>query len=163
MLKYIDLVKKAKENGTWNEKTMWRSVESISDMLEAWKQEDLKSFWAFMREQHGILNGGHYDEQFAMHDVEKMSWKDKNGDKRHGAYWTLEQVMEAMKDRKYPEGTTIYDVFVAYNASATDLCRKFSDKEIVEAADLEWFDDADWSESGSATKIWDYMSFKLTK
>ncbi len=82
---------------------------------------------------------------------------------RRGAYWTIEQVMEVMKDRKYPEGTTIYDVFVAYNASATDLCTKFSDKEIVEAADLEWFADADWSESGSATKIWDYMSFKLTR
>lgn len=162
-MKYADLVKKAKENGTWNEKTMWCAVESISEMLEVWKDEDPKAFWGFMREQHGILNGGHYDEQFAMHDVAKMSWKDKEGELHHGAYWTLEQVKEAVKGKQLPKGANIYDAYVAYNATATDLCAVLPEKELTEVAFATWFDDIDWSETGSSTKIWDYMCCKFSE
>lgn len=163
MLKYIDLVKDAKKNGTWNESTMWSSVESISEMLEDLKKDDPKAFWGFMREQHGILSGEHYDEKFAMHDVANMSWEGRDGEMHHGAYWTFEQVKEATKGKQFPKGTTPYDVFVAYNATATDLCTKFSDKELLDAAYLTWFSDVDWSENGSSTKIWEYMCYKTMK
>lgn len=162
-MKYIDLVKKAKENGMWTEKAMMCAVESISEMLEVWKDDDPKAFWSFMREQHSIMSGDHYDEQFAMHDVAKMSWKGKDGALHHGAYWTIEQVKEATKGKQFPKGVNIYDVYVAYNATATDLCTILSDTEMQEVAFATWFDDVDWEDGGSATKIWEYMCYKFDK
>ncbi|MCM1168875.1 MAG: hypothetical protein NC324_02955 [Bacteroides sp.] len=160
-MEYKDLVKEARENGAWDEKTMWRAVESISEMLEDLKESNPKAFWAFMREQHGIMYGRHYNEKFAMHDVAKMLWKDKEGKTRSGAYWTLERVRDEIKGKTLPKGANIYDAFVAYNATATDLCTILSEKELGEVAFATWFDDVDWSETGSATKIWDYMCCKF--
>ena len=160
-MKYIDLVRKAKENGTWNEKTMWCAVESISEMLEAWKEDDPEAFWGFMREQHGIMSGGHYDELFAMHDVAQIEYTDKAGETHKGAYWTVEQTKDATKGLALPTGVTPWDVYVALNVMHSDLCKEFDDAHIVKAACLFFFNDEDWTKKGSATKIWDYMCGKF--
>lgn len=160
---YLELVKKAKENGTWNEKTMWSAVESISDMLEIWKREDPQAFWGFLREQHYIMSGGHYDEKFAMHDVAQIEYTDKAGETHTGAYWTVEQTKEATKGLTLPAGVTPWDVFVAMNVMHSDLCKDMDDTQIVKAAYRFFFDDEDWTKKGSATKIWEYMCLKFNR
>lgn len=162
-MNYIELVKEAKENGTWNEKTMWCAVESISAMLEKLKDEDPKGFWAFMREQHGILSGGHYDEKFAMHDVSQIKYTDKEGKSHNGVYWTVEQTNEATKGIALPVGVTPWDVYVALNIMYSDLCKEMDAAQIVKTAYLFFFADEDWTEKGSATKVWDYMRCKFSE
>ena len=162
-MKYIDLIKKAKENGQWSEKTMWCAVESISEMLEDWKDQDPKAFWNFMRTQHGIMSGGHYNEEFAMHDVEQIKYTDKAGDPHEGAYWTVEQTKEATKGLTLPASVTPWDVYVALNVMHSDLCKDLDDAHIIKAAYLFFFSDEDWSKKGSSTKIWEYMSMKFNR
>lgn len=162
-MKYIDLVKQAKENGTWNEKTMLCAVESISEMLETLKEQDPKAFWEFMREQHGILSGGHYDEKFAMHDVAQIEYTDEHGYTHNGAYWTVEQTKEATKGLTLPASVTPWDVYVALNVFHSDLCKELDDAQIIKAAYLFFFADEDWTKKGSANKVWDYMYLKFSK
>lgn len=142
------------------EPVMWEAVRLVSDFARQMRDTDAKWYWSLMRQVHGMLTGGHYSEEFAEHDVSRMEWKDREGKMRSGAYWTLEQVRDAVRGRELPKGATIYDAYVAYNATATDLCAALSDKELADVAFLTWFDDVDWSDTGSSTKIWDYMLCK---
>ncbi len=161
-MKYIELVKEAEKNGVWNEKSMWHSVESISDMLEELKDEHPQMFWRFMREQYGIMSGCHYNERWATHDVSKLEWTDKEGKKHTGAHWTVEEIEEATKGKTFPNGVTRWDKFVAYNAAWSDLCKVLDDEKILCAAYAFWFADEDWGEKGSGTKIFRYMECKYS-
>lgn len=152
---YADLVKMAKENGTWNEKTMWCAVESISELLEKWKEDDPKAFWAFMREQHGIMSGDHYDEKFAMHDVAQIEYTDKKGDTHKGAYWTVEQIEEATKGMTFKSGVTKWDKFVAFNSFWADTCKALDAEQIIKAAYQFYFADEDFK---GKNKVWEYQT-----
>lgn len=162
-MSYLELAKEAQKNGSWNDKTMWYAVESLSDMLEEMKKSDPKAFWGFMREQHGILSGGHYNEDFAMHDVAQIEYTDKNGDPHKGAYWTVEQTKEATKGLALPASVTPWDVYVALNVFHSDLCKEFDDAHIIKAAYLFFFADEDWTKKGSEKKVWEYMCLKFSR
>lgn len=155
------MLKAAQKNGTANEKTMWRSVESVSDLLDEIKDSHKDLYWSFMREQYGIMSGGHYDEIWAMHDVSEMYSTNKEGKKWHGAYWTVEQIEEATKDKAFPAGTTKWDKFVAYNSAKHDWCKSFDDAQILKIAYDFYFSDEDWTHKES--KIWSYMSMIYDK
>ena len=71
---YKDMVMKAKAAGVTNEKTMWDSIESFSELLEDLKASHPDVYWSFMREQMGIMYHGHYDEAFALYDVATGLW-----------------------------------------------------------------------------------------
>lgn len=160
-MKYYQLVKNAKEKNIWNEKTMWLSVQCISTFIDEIKEYNIDLYWNFMREQTGILNNYHYDKCWAEHDVSQMEYTNKQGEKRQGAYWTVEQLKEATKEYKFPSGVTEWDIFVAFNAMHADTCKKLDDKQILDAAYFFFFNDEDWDKSGkSATKIWHYMQCK---
>ena len=49
--------------------------------------------------------------------------------------------------------------YVAFNLMYSDLCRKFDDGQILDAAWLFYFADEDWPNGGS-TKVWDYVCAK---
>ena len=132
----------------------------ISDFLAPMKKVHKEKYWALMRDVFGLLNDSHYDEAFAMHDVGNIEYTDRQGQKRKGAYWTLEQVKEAVKDYKFPNGTNDYDVFVAANIMHSDLCKKLDDKQILDAMYSFFFADEDW---GDGNKIWHYMKCKYNK
>ena len=83
-----------------------------------------------------------------------MHHTDTNGTVHTGVHWTVEQIESATTSKKFPEGTTKWDKFVAYNATWHDLSREFTDEQILKAAYLLWFADDDWHTDG---KIWDYM------
>ena len=152
---YKHMVEQARQTGTTNEKTMWESIESFSELLEELEESHPDLYWEFMRKQHGIMHHNHYDEDFAMYDVAQMHYTGKTGEKRTGAHWTAEQIEQATAGLKFPAGTTKWDKYVAFNAAFADLNKGFDDGDILKAGHLFYFADEDW---GTDTKIWEYMS-----
>lgn len=155
-MNYRKMVDSAKAAGVTNEKMMWESIDSFSDLLEEIREAHPQMYWDFMRKQHGIMHRGHYDEMFAMYDVSKLEYTDKTGMKKKGAHWTMEQIETATAGMKFPADVTKWDKYVAFNAAYADLCKVFDDGDILKAGHAFYFADEDW---GSDTKIWDiYMA-----
>ena len=94
---FKEMLDDAKRAGLTSDKVMMRSVESMSELLCLVKEEHPELYWKFMREQHGIMYGNHYNEAFAMFDVGMMRYIDRDGKKCEGAHWTAEQI------GKYPD------------------------------------------------------------
>ena len=142
-------------NNGGDEKKMWASVAVTSDAMEYLKEVAPEKYECLMRKLSEALYGKHYNEEMALHDVSKMHSTDAEGNKRHGAYWTVDQIESATSSMSFPKAVTKWDKFVAFNAFAHDLGKKLTDEQILDAAYLFWFADEDWSSDG---KIWDYMS-----
>lgn len=157
---YLEMVKAAKKNGTFAEKQMWDSVESVSELLDDIKESHPERYWQFLREQAGIMLGCHYDKEWADYDVSQITYTDKDGKKHMGAYWTCEQIEEATKGMTFPTGVTKYDRYVAMNLAYSDFCKKFDDEQILKIGHAFFFADEDWSPKGSATKVWEYVECK---
>ena len=159
-MNYRKMVDHAKRAGVTNEKTMWESIDSFSELLEELEESHPVLYWAFMRKQQGIMFGGHYNEEFAQYDIEQIHYTNKAGEKKYGAHWTVEQVEAATAGMRFPEGTNKWDKWVAASVMYSDLCKKYDDAQILEAMFLFFFADEDW---GSNTKVWDYMTNKPHK
>lgn len=130
----------------------------LSDFLASMKHVHKEKYWGLMREVFGLLNDKHYDEEFAKHDVEHIEYTDKQGMKRHGAYWTIEQAAEAMKKVQLPQDVNKYDWWVGLSTTYADMCKVLDDEQIIKTACAFWFKDEDWSKDGkSSTKIFEYM------
>lgn len=155
----IDKYGKGASNEKMKELTM-----ILSDFLAPMKKVHKEKYWSLMRDVFGLLNDCHYDEEFAEHDIEHIEYTDKQGVKRHGGYWTLEQAEEAMKKVQLPPDVNKYDFWVAINLSYSDLCKVLDDEQIIKAACAFWFNDEDWPKEGKAnTKVFDYMRCKHSK
>ncbi len=60
---------------------------------------------------------------------------------------------------KFHQKVNDWDKYVAFNAMYADLSAKMTDEEIIKAAYLFYFCDADWQpEDDNCTKIWDYTA-----
>lgn len=151
------MVDHAKKAGVTNEKTMWESIDSFSELLEELKESHPQLYWDFIRKQHGIMYHSHYDKMFAEYDVCQMHHTDKHGVEHRGAYWTVEQIETATAGLRFPQGTTPYDKYVAMNASKHDWGKDYEDAEILKIGYDFWFADEDW---GDTPKIWEYMEHK---
>ena len=160
MMTYRHMVETARKAGVTNEQKMWQSIESFSELLEELKESHPEKYWDFMREQHGIMYGGHYDEMFAEYDVRELEYTDKTGAKRKGAHWTHEQIESATAGMRFPSGVTKWDKYVAFNAAYADLCKVLDEEEILKAGHALYFADEDW---GSDTKIWDMYQCRRWK
>lgn len=154
---YRHMVDHAKKAGVTNEKTMWDSIDSFSELLEELKESHPQMYWDFMRKQHGIMFHGHYDQAFAMWDVSQMHSSNKAGERKEGAHWTCEQIEVATAGMRFPSGTTRWDKFVAFNAAFHDFWKDFDEANIIKIGYDFYFADDDWP---SETKIWEYMEHK---
>lgn len=156
-MNYKEMIDKAKAEGLTSEKTMWSSIDSLSDMLCIMKKEHPDMYWKFMREQHGIMYNNHYDKEFAEWDVSMLAYTDKAGEKKSGAYWSVEQIEQATAGMKFPAGTTKWDKYVAFNSAWADFSKKYEAEDVLHIGYLFFFADEDW---GSHTKVWEYMAMK---
>lgn len=156
-MKLREIFETAKANGRFSEKQMWQSIDAMDDMLADMKKTDKQAFWDFMREQYGIASGGHYDKVWADWDVSQMYSTNKEGKKWQGAYWTVEQIEEAAKDKTFPTGTTKWDKFVAYNSAKHDWGKSFDDDMILKIAYCFYFADEDFGKD-RGSKIWSYVA-----
>lgn len=159
-MNYRHMVDHAKKAGVTNEKTMWESIDSFSELLEELKESHPKLYWGFMRKQHGIMFRNHYDEAFALWDVSQMYSTGKSGERKEGAHWTADQIESATMGLKFPSGTTKWDKFVAMNAAYHDFWKDFDDANVLKIGYDFYFADDDW---GSDTKVWEYISHKPRK
>ena len=76
-MNYRKMVDHAKRAGVTNEKTMWESIDSFSELLDELEDSHPVLYWAFMRKQQGIMYGNHYNEEFAQYDVEQIHYTNK--------------------------------------------------------------------------------------
>lgn len=143
----------AKKAGVVNESKMWKSVEAMAPVLAILEEEHPDEYWDMMRDQHEILYGPHYDEEFAEYDVDQIYWSGKDGQSHHGAHWSREQIDEATKGMTFPAGVTRCDKYVAFNSFYADMCRELDEATILKAAFRFYFADDDAPEG----KIWKYM------
>lgn len=156
-MKYKEMIEEAKMKGLTSEKIMWESIEEVEDLLCLIKESHQNEYWKFLRKTHGKLHKGHYNEAFAMYDVDKIHWTDKEGAKHSGAYWTVQQIEDATKGMSFPADVNKWDKFVAFNAFKADLDNVLDDEHIIKSAHAFWFADEDWN---GGNKIWKYMCMK---
>lgn len=95
----------------------------------------------------------HFDEEKAKMAVARIHYADKSGVKHEGAHWTPEQVESATAQMKFPEGTSKWDKYVAFNSFYADLCRVLDEPMIIKAAHAFYFDDEDAPDG----KVWRYV------
>ena len=144
---YKKMVEEAKAKGLTSEKMMWESIEEIDELLMEMKHSHPQIYWDFIRKTHGMLYKGHYTEEFALHDVDKME--------PIGQHWSVKDIEAVMKSMSFPSGVNTWDVYVAFNAFANDLNDIEKDEQqILKDAHAFWFADKDYP---TPTKIWDYM------
>lgn len=155
-MKYTDMVKEAVSSGK-GEQAMWRSVEYFSEYLEELRDTDPKKYWEVMRGTSESINGNHYTEPLAKLDVEDMHSCDESDKEHKGEYWSCDDVVEAMADKRFSKETTKWDIYVACNALWHDLRNVLDDEKILECAYAFFFKDEDWQGDG---KIWTYMKSK---
>lgn len=148
-MRYKEMIEEAKAKGLTSEKEMWQGIALIDELLCEIKEEHPDLYWAVIRDQFGIFNKGHYNEEFARYDVSEMQ--------PVGEYWSCKDIEEATKGLQFPNGTNKWDVYVAFNSMANDL-QGMDDATILKVAHRFWFEDKDWH---NGNKIWEYM--KLNK
>lgn len=153
-MEYKDLIKNAKANGVASEKAMWQSIDNLNDVLCVIKEEHPELYMAFMRKQHESLYGPHYDRHFADADVEKIRYTNASGEKKSGAHWNMDQILDATKSMPFPQGTTPWDKYVAFNSFYADMCAVLDEATLLKAAFRFYFADED----APVGKVWEYMT-----
>ncbi|WP_294536861.1 hypothetical protein [uncultured Bacteroides sp.] len=152
---YDSMLEEAKAAGVVSEQKMWASACMAAKYMAMAQRGELskEGYWKFMREQHELFYGPHYNEDFARYDVAQIRYTGKSGDRRSGEYWSKAQIEEATKGLAFPSGTTCWDKYVAFNAFYSDMCQVLDDETILKAAYKYFFQDEDAAEG----KIWHYM------
>lgn len=102
-----------------------------------------------------VTHEPHFCEKTAKRAMKGLRYVDKEGVEHTEPKWTERMIEEATKDLSFPEGTTVWDKYVAYNSFYADTCRVLSDGEAFKAAYEFYFKDDDYVLEGS--KIWWYM------
>lgn len=96
----------------------------------------------------------HFCEESAHKAIEMMSYTDKAGATHQGKpHWTMEQVQAATANMSFPEGTTEWDKYVAFNSFYADMSRVLDEPNILKGAYTFYFQDED----GPKNKIWRYI------
>lgn len=162
-MSYYDIVKSNAAKFRGDEKAMWSSIESVSVLLEKIKDEHPDLYWSFLRDQHEVMVGHHFNEAYAKWEVEEMHHKGMDGTTYKGEHWSIEQtnaVLNGMRS-KIPAAYNEWDFYVALNASYHDFCKaakkhlpEKADELIIDLAVAFWFEDEDWD---GTTKVWDYF------
>lgn len=154
MYKYKEMLKLAQSKGFADEKKMWKCVESLDPILDMVAMEHPEEFDEWMVKQHEIMFGPHFNHEIASDSLNEIFYTDKNGVRKFGPHWTSEEILDATKNFKFPEGTTDDDKWVAFNVWYADLNRDMPDDMIIRTAHRFFFNDEDAAEG----KIWRYMN-----
>lgn len=169
-MSYKDFLKENYSKVRGDEAVMWKSVESVSELIEKMKDAHPQMYWSFMREQHEIVRGKHFDEAYAKYEVSQMCHKGADGKMYRGEHWSVEETNSVLSQYRssVPSQYNEYDFYVALNAQYHDYCawvkKHIPDKDetevIVSSAIAFWFNDEDW---GNTSKVWDYFAMKPQK
>lgn len=166
---YYDMVRSNASKYKGSEDTMWDSIKLVSVLLGEFiqKHPDLKErYWEFMRDQHELMAGRHFNEAYALWEVEQMCHKGEDGVEHKGEHWSVDETSSVLTKyrSKIPNECNEWDFYVALNATFHDYCRvvmKYAperfDEVVIDLAVAFWFLDEDWP---NHTKVWDYFNDK---
>lgn len=114
------------------EEMMWKTLHIVSDFLE--ENLDEKQIRCLMRDLYGVMSSGHYNQEYALSDVEKMYYTDEDGKKHLAPYWSEEQVRKVYDQYKrvIPQEYNFWDFYVTLNMIKSDNCPLL----------MSWFPDA---------------------
>lgn len=153
---YRKMIEEAKQKGLATNEKMWESIASVESFLDSIDNEELKA--KFMRTQHEIIYGKHFDEMFANMEIDKIHYTDHDGIERHGAHWSCQEVEQATRGMRFDQSITKHDKWVALNVMYADLNKVLTDEDVIQSAYAFYFDDDDWPNKNC--KIWEYVSAK---
>jgi hypothetical protein len=162
-MNYKEMLEHAKSSGVTSEKAMWQSVGDIDTLLCLIKETNKDAYHQFMRKTYANLYSDHYaTEDFAEWDISQMKSTQMDGKTLSGAYWTIEQVVDAYKSMgvTIPSEVTKYDLWVLANAAKHDFGRKFDDSKVLEIGYLFYVADEDYPKHD---KIFRYMTMVHSK
>lgn len=152
---YRKMMEQARRDGVASESSMWKSIDNVEELLDKVRETYPCEYTKFMRRQHELMYGPHYNEVMAMEAVAQLMYTDKDGEKHEGPYWTLAQIEEATRSMTFPRDTTKWDKFVAFNSFKSDVAQKLDDSTTLQVAHAFYFADEDYSGEG---KIWHYIN-----
>ena len=147
------------------ESMMWKVVEAVSCAIEKSMPEEGKE--ELMRTLYEKMSGGHYNEDYAKSDVEKMYYVE-DGKKHFAPYWTDEQVKSVYESVKphIPSAYNFWDFYVALQMVKSDHCPLLKKwfpsatdeeltKKVVELT-INWLADED--NPFGKEKVWGYLN-----
>lgn len=162
MESYLEMIKSSPKGG---EAKMWEMVENLSEHLEGVKEAHPEIFEKIMLDQYAILNGGHFNKEFALKKVSGMHHKDKQGTEHKGEVYSMEQTNALFESEKskLPSDVNACDYYVLANMLANDnMCLLKSwfssetEEQILERINelaLNWYADED----RPFETIWSYL------
>lgn len=167
-MKYKELVKSNFTRLKNDDDAMWASIESVSELMEEIREQHPDIYRRFMREQHEIMCGKHYNQAYAEWEVSQMYHKNADGTVSRGEHWTLEDTNDVLSKHrgKVPSAYNEYDFYVALNAHWHDVWRLASTRlaseeeaiaYVIDEAICVWFNDDDWV---GEDKVWTYFRAK---
>lgn len=151
---YLEMMYSARKAGLVDDHKLWKSIENVSELIDGIYNGHDAEYCNFLRNQHELLFGKHYDKEFAKNDVGKLSYTDKANETHSGEHWSIGQIEELSHTLKVPQNNTVWDLYVAANVMYSDLCKTFDEEQIIQITCSLFFHDEDYSGEG---KIWDYM------
>jgi len=104
----------------------------------------------FVRDAYESISGHHYNEEYAIKDVERLKYNDRTGCLRHGGHWSVDEIATLTSGMVFPTMTTLHDRYVALNVAYSYFCQKYRDETIINLAYIMFFD--------GKRNIWDYMT-----
>ena len=160
-MNYYDLIK---EYGAGkSEKVMWMATQRVSDYIKPMKDADPNGYWKLIKDTYADMCGKHYNEKFAMWQIEQMHYKDKKGMVHYAPHWTKEQyhnAYDAIKSKLKNNNYNMWDVAVTlemlysdnicmYREWWTNATEEQLDEKVVEAT-INYLNDDDDTDG----KIW---------
>jgi hypothetical protein len=137
-------------------------MKAKQELLEYVKEHNPELYHWYKREEHEEEFGCHYNEEFALCDVEKMYHIAPDGSKHKGEHWSIEQVKSVIMPykSKMSNEDTCWDAYVALNMWWHDLGCNYK-KRNASTADNDIIEDAiRWSfldDDAPEGKIWRHM------
>ena len=147
-----------------SEKSMWATVEVLSEYLE---QQDEEEKEEVLKKVYEAMTDGHFNQHFAEEQISKMMFTDLKGEVKTGPFFsmdTIKAIYDQIKDTIKPYN--VWDFAVTMNMIKSDnevLFRKWwtsiseadLQQKIIEAS-VNWLDDPDYTPMNK--KAWSYFN-----
>lgn len=151
-MNYEDYIKVSTEkNGA--EETLKNVARRIEELLSVVKDSAPDAYRTFHRNMYEDTFGGHYNAEYGYLDVAKLEYTDHGGCRRSGAHWSISDIARMTAGMTFPEGTTQYDRYVAFNVAYSMLCQKYRDEEIIQIGYMMFFSD-------NGCNVWQWVKIK---
>lgn len=105
------------------EKIMWEVTKNVSDFIKPLKESNPEDYWLFIKNTFATLNGPHYNEDFAMWQINRMYYKNKNGEKITSPHYSKDKyksVYESIKSRLNNNNYNLWDIAVTMEMVYSD-------------------------------------------